>query len=59
MKRKKSKQKYWYRDRITICVLCGKKTHNKKRVFSKNDKGTLWEDGVCSNHFFNFYETFQ
>jgi len=29
-----SKRKYWYRDNVEVCVLCGKETHNRKRVYN-------------------------
>ncbi|MFZ4800221.1 MAG: hypothetical protein ACOYMA_22215 [Bacteroidia bacterium] len=46
-----SKRKYWYRDDVDVCVLCGKETHNKERVYSEDEKGTFWKDGACHNHF--------
>ena len=36
------KRKYWYRDDVTVCVLCGKETHIKERVYNENEKGTSW-----------------
>lgn len=52
---RKPKRKYWYHDNITVCVICGKETHHKKRVFDEKEKGTFRADGVCSNHFHSFY----
>lgn len=49
--KKKSKIKYWYRDNIDVCVLCGKETHFKERVFSEKDKGTFWKESACYEHF--------
>ena len=46
-----SKRKYWYRDDIEVCVLCGKETHNKERVYNENEKGSFWEEGACCEHF--------
>lgn len=47
-----SKRKYWYRDDVEVCVLCGKETHNKKRVYNESEKGTFWREGACWEHFF-------
>ena len=46
-----SKRKYWYRDDVEICVLCGKETHNKERVYNESEKGTFWKEGACWEHF--------
>ena len=46
-----SKRKYWYRDDVTVCVLCGKETHNKVRVYNESEKGTFWEEDACWRHF--------
>jgi len=46
-----SKRKYWYRDDIDVCVLCGKETHNRERVYNKSEKGTFWKEGACWGHF--------
>ena len=46
-----SKRKYWYRDNINVCVLCGKETHNKERVYDEIEKGTFWKDCACWGHF--------
>ena len=46
-----SKRKYWYRDDVEVCVLCGKETHNKEQVYNENEKGTFWKEGVCWGHF--------
>ena len=46
-----SKRKYWYRDDIEVCVLCGKETHNKERVYNENEKGSFWKEGACWEHF--------
>jgi len=46
-----SKRKYWYRDDVEVCVLCGKETHNKERVYNEKEKGTFWEEGACWGHF--------
>jgi len=46
-----TKRKYWYRDDIEVCVLCGKETHNKERVYNESEKGTFWKEGACWEHF--------
>lgn len=46
-----SKRKYWYRNDVEICVLCGKETHHKERVYNENEKGTFWKEGACWWHF--------
>ena len=46
-----SKRKYWYRDDVEVCVLCGKETHHKERVYNESEKGTFWRDGACWGHF--------
>lgn len=46
-----SKRKYWYRDDVEVCVLCGKETHNKVRVYNEDEKGTFFEEGACWKHF--------
>lgn len=46
-----SKRKYWYRDDIEVCVLCGKETHNKEIVYNENEKGSFWKEGACWGHF--------
>ena len=46
-----SKRKYWYRDDVEVCVLCGKETHNKERVYNESEKGTFWKEDACWEHF--------
>ena len=46
-----SKRKYWYRADVEVCVLCGKETHNKERVYNESEKGTFWREGACWEHF--------
>lgn len=43
--------KYWYRDDVEVCVLCGKETHRKKRVYNESEKGTFYKEGACWMHF--------
>jgi hypothetical protein len=50
-KEQKQKVKYWYKDNIDVCVLCGKETHFRERVFSEKDKGTFWKESACYEHF--------
>lgn len=46
-----SKRKYWYKDSVDVCVLCGKETRNRKRVYNKKEKGTEWSETACWGHF--------
>lgn len=50
-KQKLVKPKYWYRDNIDVCVLCGKETHNRERVYNESEKGTTMRDTACGEHF--------
>lgn len=45
------KRKYWYRDDVEVCVICGKQTHNRERVYDENKKGTFWKYDACLEHF--------
>ena len=45
------KRKYWYRDDVYVCVLCGKETHYKERVYNESEKGTFWKEDACWGHF--------
>ena len=45
------KQKYWYRDNVNVCVICGKEIHNRERVYNEKEKGIYWKDNACWNHF--------
>jgi len=45
------KRKYWYRNDIEICVLCGKEKHNKKRVYNIKERGVFVIDTACHDHF--------
>lgn len=44
-------QKYWYRDEVKVCVLCGVEKHNKQRVYNEREKGIFWTDDACHCHF--------
>lgn len=46
-----SKRKYWYRCDVEVCVLCGKETRFRERVYNENEKGVKWTEGACSVHF--------
>ena len=46
-----SKRKYWYRDSVEVCVLCGKETHHRERVYNESEKGTSWTETACWKHF--------
>ena len=50
------KNKYWYFTEITECVLCGKETIVKYRVYDKprpDDRGDrmVYKQDVCAIHF--------
>ena len=45
------KKKYWYRDDVYVCVLCGVEKHNRQRVTDESKKGTHWHDDACPQHF--------
>jgi hypothetical protein len=45
------KCKHWYCDNVEVCVLCGKETHNKERVYNESEKGIFCKEGACWEHF--------
>lgn len=44
-------KKYWYSIDIYECVICGKQTKYKGRVYNENDKKTIHHQSACSEHF--------
>lgn len=48
---KKNKQKYWYKKEIYACVICGKETVYKERVYEKPEFHTVWKNDACWGHF--------
>ena len=50
-KDKKPRLKYWYRTEIDVCVLCGKETKYRTRVYQIKDAGTFWNETRCEKHF--------
>lgn len=46
-----SKRKYWYRDNVEACVLCGKETHYRERVYNESEKGINYTENACWGHF--------
>jgi hypothetical protein len=48
------KQKYWYKKEVYYCVLCGKETVYKWRVYEKPDEITrvIYKEDACGCHFF-------
>jgi len=46
-----SKCKYWYRDNVEVCVLCGKETHDRERVYNESEKGINYTENACWEHF--------
>ncbi len=47
-----NKKKYWYHTTVYACVLCGKETKYKERVYDKETAGTKWHDDLCWTHKF-------
>ena len=47
----KNKQKYWYRTYITECVLCGRDTKYRERVYDKKLRGIIYNQDACGKHF--------
>lgn len=45
------KIKYWHRIDIDVCVICGKETKYRQRVYNESEKGTFFKDDVCWGHF--------
>lgn len=50
-KETKIKEKYWYSKKVFSCILCGKESTYKNRVYSKDQKGLILKEEVCENHF--------
>lgn len=46
-----NKSKYWYRKDVEYCVLCGKETYTRTRVYNEKDKGTFFKENACHSHF--------
>ena len=44
-------KKYWYRTDIYACVLCGRETKYRQRVYKKEESATYWHDDSCAIHF--------
>ncbi len=44
------KKKYWYATDVYCCVLCGRETKYRQRVYNENEKGIEWHDDVCWEH---------
>lgn len=47
---KNTKKKYWYLTEVYCCVLCGKETKYKNRVYRIEEKGVKWLDDLCWEH---------
>jgi hypothetical protein len=45
------KRKYWYHNDVEVCVLCGKETNHRERVYEESEKGTVWKEVACWTHF--------
>lgn len=46
-----TKNKYWYRDCVDVCVICGHEVHNKERVYNESEKGVFYYETACWSHF--------
>ena len=44
-------KKYWYREEIEICVLCGSEKYYRERVYDEKEKGKFFKDYACDIHF--------
>jgi len=51
MKNLKNKKKYWYAIDVYVCVICGRETKYKERVYDENLKGTNYYEEACGCHF--------
>jgi hypothetical protein len=49
--KKEAKTKYYYKHNIEVCVLCGKETHFRERVYFEKEKGIFWKESACYEHF--------
>ena len=51
----KPKKKYWYKTEVTECVLCGRQTKHRYRVYGDkpNDAAEryIFKQDVCATHF--------
>ena len=49
----KKKVKYWYKTVTYECVLCGKETKNRYRVYDepKPANTLFWHQDACATHF--------
>jgi len=47
----KPEKKYWYREEIYICVLCGSEKYYRERVYDEKEKGKIFKDYACDIHF--------
>jgi ribosomal protein L37E len=45
------KRKYWYRTEKKVCVLCGRETVTRYRVYNKERAKIIWTDTACDEHF--------
>ncbi len=51
LKKSKVTKKYWYRTDIESCVLCGRESVIRTRVYSEDQKGMHFSEDACSHHF--------
>lgn len=48
---KVEKRKYFIRHESRVCVICGRTTNTRERVYDINKAGLIWMDTACSEHF--------
>lgn len=48
---KSMNKKYWYVCEIDYCVLCGRETKRRYRVYTKPKQYFIWDEVACSIHF--------
>lgn len=48
-----AKRKYYYMEEITSCVLCGRETKYRWRVYEKPEPHlrVIWKEDACCTHF--------
>jgi len=52
----RKKKGYWYKTEVEYCVLCGKETKHRERIYDRprpDDPGerTIWRETACHEHF--------
>ena len=45
-----AKRQYWYATDLYCCVICGKETRYRTRVYNESEKSTKWYNDLCWEH---------